>query len=273
MKYGKLPFKKYTVISNCLIQSLGCSDVYRAYVLLLTTDKHTLETDTTIEQLAGFVGESKYNYGTGKHSSHSFNDKLKSTGEVNIYKTTSKRTDRRRNIYQFKQVQPGNYRRVSRIFYDTYKDIDLKLKGFILKLFSIAAPHSYVIRLPVTKFATIIHMTPKTINEYIKRLKKTELVEAEKDILMLKAEGLLLDMPKDTFVEETIAKYNQQIEIRKRKRIVLTKQQLIYTKAKADNFTNIRNMHSFLSALEMGKIGKAKQHVTEEPRELPVIIL
>ncbi len=116
-------------------------------------------------------------------------------------------------------------------------------------------------------------MTPKTINEYIKRLKKTELVEAEKDILMLKVEGLLLDMPKDTFVEETIAKYNQQIEIRKRKRIVLTKQQLIYTKAKADNFINIRNMHSFLSALEMGKIGKAKQPVTEEPRELPVIIL
>ncbi len=58
----KLPFKEYTVLNNNLVQSLGCSDAYRAYVLALTTDKKTLETDTTIEQLATFVGESSSNY-------------------------------------------------------------------------------------------------------------------------------------------------------------------------------------------------------------------
>ena len=57
MKDTKLPFKEYTVMSNNLIQNLNCSDVYRTYTLLLTADKDSLETNTTLKQLAGFVGE------------------------------------------------------------------------------------------------------------------------------------------------------------------------------------------------------------------------
>ncbi len=49
-------------MNNTLIQKLGCADVYRTYVLLLIADKSTLTTDTTIDQLASFVGESKSNY-------------------------------------------------------------------------------------------------------------------------------------------------------------------------------------------------------------------
>ena len=45
-------------MNNTLIQKLGCADVYRTYVLLLIEDKSTLTTDTTIEELASFVGES-----------------------------------------------------------------------------------------------------------------------------------------------------------------------------------------------------------------------
>ena len=48
MSYEKLPFKEYTVMSNNLIQKLGCADVYRTYVLLLIADKYTLTTDTTV---------------------------------------------------------------------------------------------------------------------------------------------------------------------------------------------------------------------------------
>ena len=44
-------------MSNNLIQNLNCSDVYRTYTLLLTADKDSLETNTTLKQLAGFVGE------------------------------------------------------------------------------------------------------------------------------------------------------------------------------------------------------------------------
>lgn len=80
MSEEKLPFKEYTVMSNNLIQKLGCADVYRTYVLLLTADKYMLTTDTTIDQLASFVGEKPANYKGGK-SSKSFNDKLRATGK------------------------------------------------------------------------------------------------------------------------------------------------------------------------------------------------
>ena len=89
----KLPFKKYTVMSNNLIQKLGCADVYRTYVLLLIADKYTLTTDTTIDELASFVGDKPANYKGGK-SSKSFNDKLRATGEVTIQNKDSGRNDR-----------------------------------------------------------------------------------------------------------------------------------------------------------------------------------
>ena len=85
MSYEKLPFKEYTVMSNNLIQKLGCADVYRTYVLLLTADKNTLITDTTIDQLASFVGDKPANYKGGK-SSKSFNDKLM---EASLFTTSA----------------------------------------------------------------------------------------------------------------------------------------------------------------------------------------
>lgn len=80
-------------MNNTLIQKLSCADVYRTYVLLLITDKSTLTTDTTIDQLASFVGESKSNY-KGNKKTKSFNDKLRDTGEVTIQKrTVAERTE------------------------------------------------------------------------------------------------------------------------------------------------------------------------------------
>ena len=130
----KLPFKEYTVMSNNLIQKLGCADVYRTYVLLLTADKYTLTTDTTIDQLASYVGEKPANYKGGK-SSQSFNDKLRATGEVSIQNKDSGRNDRTWTDYIFFPASFGHYRRINREFYDSYNNtLDLKLRGFILKL-------------------------------------------------------------------------------------------------------------------------------------------
>ena len=95
----KLPFKEYTVINNTLIQKLGCADVYRTYVLLLIADKSTLTTDTTIEELASFVDESKFNY-KGNRKTKSFNDKLRDTGEVTIQEKNSGKKDRTWTDYQ-----------------------------------------------------------------------------------------------------------------------------------------------------------------------------
>ena len=143
MSEEKLPFKEYTVMSNNLIQKLGCADVYRTYVLLLTADKNTLITDTTIDQLASFVGDKPANYNGGK-SSKSFNDKLRATWEVAIQNKDSGRNDRTWTDYIFSPVSFGHYRRIDREFYDSYNNtLDLKLRGFILKLFSAAEPHSH----------------------------------------------------------------------------------------------------------------------------------
>ena len=79
-------------MSNNLIQNLNCSDVYRAYTLLLTADKDSLETNTTLKQLAGFVGEELDNYKKSK-STLSFNDKLRATGEVVIRDIDSKQKE------------------------------------------------------------------------------------------------------------------------------------------------------------------------------------
>lgn len=90
-------------MNNTLIQKLGCADVYRTYVLLLIADKSTLTTDTTIDQLASFVGESKSNY-KGNRKTKSFNDKLRDTGEVTIQEKNSGRKDRTWTDYIFLQL-------------------------------------------------------------------------------------------------------------------------------------------------------------------------
>ena len=171
------PFKEYTVMSNNLIQNLNCSDVYRTYTLLLTADKDSLETNTTLKQLAGFVGEELDNYKKSK-STLSFNDKLRATGEVVIRDIDSKQKDRHWTMYRFNQVEPGNYRRIGREFYDTYNTLDLKLRGFILKLFSVTEPHSYVIKLSsIRKLKELIHMGHNTIGRYIEQLKDLDLLD------------------------------------------------------------------------------------------------
>ena len=190
MKDTKLPFKEYTVMSNNLIQNLNCSDVYKTYTLLLTADKDSLETNTTLKQLAGFVGEELDNYKKSK-STLSFNDKLRATGEVVIRDIDSKRKDRHWTIYRFNQVEPGNYRRIGREFYDTYNTLDLKLRGFILKLFSVTEPHSYVIKLSsIRKLKELIHMGHNTIGRYIEQLKDLDLL-VENLILNTKTKHLV----------------------------------------------------------------------------------
>lgn len=179
-------------MNNTLIQKLGCADVYRTYVLLLIADKSTLTTNTTIDQLASFVGESKSNY-KGNRKTKSFNDKLRDTGEVTIQEKNSGRKDRTWTDYIFSPVTYGNYRRISREFYDSYNDtLDLKLRGFILKLFSAAEPHSHTITLPMRKLEKLIHMGHDTINKYIDQLIELDLLDEVGDSTILKAKGLIL---------------------------------------------------------------------------------
>lgn len=250
-------------MSNNLIQKLNCSDVYRTYILLLTADKHSLETNTTLKQLAGFVGEELDNYKKSK-GTLSFNDKLRATGEVVIRDIDSKRKDRHWTMYRFNQVEPGNYRRIGREFYDTYNTLDLKLRGFILKLFSVTEPHSHVIKLsPIRKLEKRIHMGHNTISKYIEQLKDLDLLDEVADCLILKVKGLIIDQPKDKQVEELTSIFDHIIEFNEGNNKPLSRECMIYKKYKENGFKDVKNMHSLMKSLATGTVGK-KRPVKED---------
>ena len=268
MKDTKLPFKEYTVMSNNLIQNLNCSDVYRAYTLLLTADKDSLETNTTLKQLAGFVGEELDNYKKSK-STLSFNDKLRATGEVVIRDIDSKRKDRHWTIYRFNQVEPGNYRRIGREFYDTYNTLDLKLRGFILKLFSVTEPHSHVIKLsPIRKLEKRIHMGHDTIGRYIGQLKDLDLLDEIGDCLILKVKGLIIDQPKDKQVKKLIAMFDHMIDFNEGNNKPLSRECMIYKKYKENGFKDVKNIHAFMKSIQAGTVGRKRPVKEDIPYEI-----
>lgn len=268
MKDTKLPFKEYTVMSNNLIQNLNCSDVYRAYTLLLTADKDSLETNTTLEQLAGFVGEELDNYKKSK-STLSFNDKLRATGEVVIRDIDSKRKDRHWTMYKFNQVEPGNYRRIGREFYDTYNTLDLKLRGFILKLFSVTEPHSHVIKLsPIRKLEKRIHMGHDTISRYIGQLKDLDLLDEIGGCLILKVKGLIIDQPKDKQVKKLIAMFDHMIDFNESNNKPLSRECMIYKKYKGNGFKDVKNIHAFMKSIQAGTVGRKRPVKEDIPYEI-----
>ena len=264
MSYERLPFKSYTVMSNNLIQELRCADVYRTYVLLLTADKTALNTDTTLDQLAYFVGEKVTNYKGGSNS-ESFNDKLKATGEVNINKIDSGRKDRSRNEYIFNPVKEQHYRRIDRAFYDEYNTLDLKLRGFLLKLFSAAEPHSCIIKLSMRKLEELIHMNHNTISSYIKQLKELDLLDEFGDWKILKVESFIIDLPKDKFVEETMAGFDNMIANNESKGFPLSRECMIYKKYKEKNFENVEYMHALMKSILTGLVGRKQEKKEKEP--------
>ena len=268
MKDTKLPFKEYTVMSSNLIQNLNCSDVYRTYTLLLTADKDSLKTNTTLEQLAGFVGDKPDNYKKSK-GTLSFNDKLRATGEVIIRDIDSKRKDRHWTMYKFNQVEPGNYRRIGREFYDTYNTLDLKLRGFILKLFSVTEPHSHVIKLsPIRKLEKRIHMGHDTISRYIGQLKDLDLLDEIGGCLILKVKGLIIDQPKDKQVKKLIAMFDHMIDFNESNNKPLSRECMIYKKYKENGFKDVKNIHAFMKSIQAGTVGRKRPVKEDIPYEI-----
>ena len=242
--------------------------MYRTYTLLLTADKDSLETNTTLKQLAGFVGEELDNYKKSK-GTLSFNDKLRATGEVVIRDIDSKRKDRHWTMYRFNQVEPGNYRRIGREFYDTYNTLDLKLRGFILKLFSVTEPHSHVIKLsPIRKLEKRIHMGHDTISRYIEQLKDLDLLDEVDDCLILKVKGLIIDQPKDKQVEELTSIFDHIIEFNEGNNKSLSRECMIYKRYKENGFKDVKNMHSLMKSLATGTVGKKRPVKEDIPCEI-----
>lgn len=268
--YEKLPFKDYTVLNNALVQSLGCSDAYRAYVLSLTTDKRTLETDTTVDQLALFVGESSNNYKGGSRS-RSFNDKLKATNEVTLIPFRANGHDR--NRYMFNQPTYGSYRRISRLFYDKWNHcLRKELLGFILKLFSVAEPHSYLITKSIRQLERLIHMGHATIKKYMKQLEELGLLQPIEDAWLLKVDGLIIDEPGQKKIKELILSLDNTLASHLDSNAPLPRYLKAYQFYKNKNFEGVDNLGNLLITFSYGMVRYPKKQ-KEDKQSYPEIIL
>jgi hypothetical protein len=235
-------------MNNSLIQHFSPPDVYRLYILSLTTDRE-LKTDTTLDQLAGFVGEKVTAY-NGNNKSKSFTDKLRASNDVSVitkdgisYKNGNKVT---RNTYTFKEPVPTQYRRISKGLYSL--DLSVKLKGYILKLFSVAEPHSLLITKSAREIESTIHVSRATIKKYNEILIAKGLLETTEDGLLLKVEALILDKPEDKMNERIAQIFKEKDMIINSKLdndIPLNKNEACYLAAKKDNFSKITNLYNF----------------------------
>lgn len=253
MEAQKLPFKLWTIINNIVASKLGCSDLYRFFVLLLTTDKE-LKTDTTLEQLASFIGEKDTAYKGGK-ATKSFTDRLRESGEVKLRLFSSKSYKTGKEVsrleYTFNPPIPTQYRRIHKSLIDL--PISNKLKGYIIKLFSVCEPYSNLIKISQNKMVQQINMSKKTIKDYNAKLEALGLLEqVEEKFLRLKVDCLIIDEPKPLTNEnkEFLEDLESFIESQQEQCFPLGRREQIYLKAKNNGFKDIRNMDGWVSWLK-----------------------
>lgn len=224
----KLPFKNYTALPNSLIQSevFSAADVYRIFVLSLTADKITGITDTTIKQLAGFVGESESNY----ENKNSFTDKLRASQDVEVRTISIPGTiitsPIKRNQYKFRlPVEPEPFRMIHREFYDV--ELDHKIKGYLIRLFSVAHTNTMFIGYSQRQLEKLLHMSAHTIRSYNKILVERGLIVELKNGLLLTCPGIIPIEKRTKATKEILASYNE----------LLTKSILLYNESHTDQIS------------------------------------
>lgn len=147
-----------------LIKHFECSDVYRLFILDLITDKKTNKTNTTLDQLAYLCNEKVTSYNGGS-TTKSFTNKLR---ECDFIKVDTKKVKNasgdivNRNTYTF--IRGDMFRNIGREFYDI--KASTKLKGYMIKLFSIAHLQSLKILMSQTAIAKELNMAPSTVKKY-----------------------------------------------------------------------------------------------------------
>ena len=149
--------------------------------------------------------------------------------------------------------------------------MDLKLRGFILKLFSVAAPHSHTITLSARKLKELIHMGHGTISSYIDQLRDMDLLDEVGDSIILKAKGLIIDLPKDKYVEEVKTNLEHMIAFNESRGNPISRECMIYKKYKENNFEGVKDMHALMKSLSSGLVGRKQEIKNKE--ELPDLTL
>ncbi len=190
-KISKLPFKNYGVLPVSLIQNhvFGTADIYRVFILSLTADKTSGKTDTTINQLADLVGESSNNY----KNKNSFTDKLRESGEVTVETLSIQGTQTsspiKRNYYTFRPLNTKEpFRMIGKEFHSI--DADIKIKGYLIKLYSAANTNSLFLNKPKSELEKTLHISHDTINKYNKVLEEKGLIEMVEKGLFITCPGI-----------------------------------------------------------------------------------
>lgn len=138
-------------------------------------------------------------------------------------------------------------------------------------MFSAAEPHSHTITLPVRRMKELIHMGHDTISRYIEQLRDMDLLDEVGDSIILKAKGLLIDLPKDKYVEEVKAVFEHMIAFNESRGNPISRECMIYKKYKENNFEGVKDMHALMKSLSNGLVGR-KQEVKDK-EELPDLFL
>jgi hypothetical protein len=200
---NKLPFKTYANMNSELINKLEVSNVYRAYILSLTTDKED-KTDTTHEQLASFVNDSCKD---SKETINTYKGKLNAAlTDTNLVVVDTDRKGRvSRNTYKF--VKGETFRNIGSEFYNV--ELTIKLKGYMIKLFNICNLNTLTVGLSKNEIYKLIGVTKSTQNKYNEEL-------IQRGFLIETADGLQIDCPGMRAVDykvkvsEETAEYLQQ---------------------------------------------------------------
>ena len=289
-KQEKSPFKEYTVLCNStILDELFCvSDVYRIFVLSLTAEKITGETDTTIQQFADLVGESKNNY-TGKDA---LTDKLRKCNDIKletrfVEKGPGKKP-KKRNFYTFKIPKPADITENLDTFRMIYRefllidDLSIKIKGYLIKLYSVANTNTLYMDRNITELEKLLHMSHNTITTYNKELEAKGYIKIEKDGLFIKCQGFKPILKRSDRTKEILSGFKQNLEsaisaynynyqvhfdiksltLSDLKKLKLDKMTDIYAKYHITDFKTAENINSIAFFLETGLSSRTKQ---EEP--------
>lgn len=281
MKEKKLPFKAYTVMNNDIIREFSCIDTYRIYVLSLTCDIKTNTTDTTIDQLADLCNESVENYKSQKtkrsgkeYIKKSFTDKLRECKHVQVF-TKSYGSKGKRNTYVFKQpLYNDTFRMIGKEIYNL--DIDNKLKGYLIKLYSLANTNTLLVNKNIRDIKELINISNTTFSNYNRTLKDKGYIDITDKGIKLTVSGIteICNKPKATeatqdtlkayanTLHDRVTKYNaynktglQVFNLTNKdiKDLKLNQKLGIFAHYYRDNFKDIYNINSFVGYLNTGK--------------------
>ena len=117
----------------------------------------------------------------------------------------------------------------------------------------------------------IIDMGHDTISRYIEQLRDMDLLDEVGDTIILKAKGLLIDLPKDKYVEEVKADFEHMIAFNESRGNPISRECMIYKKYKENNFKGVKDMHALMKSLSSGLVGRKQE--AKDKEELPDLIL